>query len=78
MAMVIASEIENQFAELSPEAQRTLLERLRHRMNETLNQQDKTFASEMATMAADPNIQREIGIVDEEFRTADGDGLGKL
>jgi hypothetical protein len=68
-------EIEQRFAELSPNAQFTVLERLIHRMREQQLKEDAAFAAEMSAMASDPDIQREIREIKEEFRCTDGDGL---
>ncbi len=78
MAPAIAEQIANQFGGLPPETQLSLLERLIHRMSENINSEEKAFAPEMEAMAADPDIQREIGNANKEFRRTEGDELDKL
>lgn len=77
MASAIADQIETQFATLPPQTQLTVLERLIHQMREKLptDKDSQAFANEMAAMAADPAIQKELRDIDEEFRCADRDGL---
>lgn len=74
MATAVLSEIENEFARLSPEAQLTLLERLVHRARVTVAGED-TWESDLAAMAADPEVQRELGRISAEFAVTEADGL---
>ena len=74
MAMAVLAEIESQFARLSPEAQLTLLERLVHRTRVTVAGGD-TWESDLAAMAADPAVQRELSRIGAEFRVTEADGL---
>jgi hypothetical protein len=59
---------------LSPEAQLTLLERLIHRVRETVTGKD-TWESDLAAMAADPEVQRELSRINAEFGVTEADGL---
>ena len=77
MAMPTLSEIENEFARLSPEAQLSLLERLVHRARVAAAGRRDTWEAELAAMAADPEMQRELNRINAEFSTAEADGLEK-
>ena len=74
MATVVLSEIESEFARLSPAAQPSLLERLVHRARLTVAGGD-TWESDLAAMAADPEVQRELSRINAEFGVTEADGL---
>jgi hypothetical protein len=76
MATGVLSEIENEFARLSPEAQLTLLERLVHRARVTVAGGD-TWEAGLAAMAADPQVRRELSRINAEFGATESDGLGR-
>ena len=69
------SEIESEFARLSPEAQLSLLERLVHRTRVAVSGGRDTWEADLSAMAADPQIQRELSRINEEFSVAEADGL---
>ena len=69
------SDIENEFARLSPEAQLSLLERLVHRVRVTVTGRPDTWEAELSAMAEDPEIQRELSTSNAEFSSAEADGL---
>lgn len=75
MATPALSEIENEFARLSPEAQLTLLERLVHRTRVAVSGCRDAWEADLAAMAADPEMKRELNRINAEFATADADGL---
>ena len=75
MATPALSEIENEFARLSPEAQLTLLERLVHRTRVAVSGSRDAWEADLAAMAADPEMQRELNRINAEFATAEADGL---
>jgi hypothetical protein len=75
MATTDASQIESEFARLSPEAQLGLLERLLHRVRLAVAGRHEAWQAELSAMAADPQIQRELSQINAEFRGAEGDGL---
>lgn len=77
MATPVLSEIESEFARLSPEAQLTLLERLVHRARVTVSGQRDTWDADLSAMAADPEMQRELNCIKNEFAVAETDGLEK-
>ena len=74
MATAVLSEFEREFARLSPEAQLSILERLVHRARVTVAGGD-TWESDLATMAADPEVQRELSRINSEFGVTEADGL---
>jgi hypothetical protein len=74
MTTAVLSEIETEFARLSPEAQLALLERLVHRVRVTVAGGD-TWEADLAAMAADPELQRELRSISAEFGVTEDDGL---
>ena len=75
MAAPVPSEIESQFARLSPEAQLSLLERLVHRARLAVSGRRDTWEADLAAMAADPEMQRELHRIQAEFSVTEADGL---
>lgn len=75
MATPALTEIENEFARLSPEAQLTLLERLVHRARVAVSGNRDTWEADLSAMAADPEMQRELNRINREFATTEADGL---
>jgi hypothetical protein len=75
MATSALSEIENEFARLSPEAQLTLLERLVHRTRVAVTRRPDNWDAELTAMAADPEMQRELSRINAEFSATEADGL---
>ncbi len=65
--------IENTIERLPIEEQFRLLERLTDRLRKT---ERPEWDGQLAAMATDPEIQREIKEIGVEFETADLDGLG--
>ena len=67
------AQLESEIQQLTFEEQVWLLERLAHQIRErTLHQE---MESQLAAMAADPDIQREIRAIQSEFASAEADGL---
>ena len=75
MATPALSEIESEFARLSAEAQLNLLERLIHRTRMTVSGRRDPWEADLAAMAADPEMQRELNRINAEFATTEADGL---
>lgn len=74
MDQSMISQIEDTFSRLSISEQLLLIERLVHQVhNSTLKQPD--LESQLALMAADPQIQNELERIEEEFAYAEADGL---
>ena len=77
MALSSANEIESQFARLPTEGQLSLLERLTHHLRQNLEARQESWEAELSAMAADPQMQRELSLINSEFRSTEADGLGK-
>jgi len=77
MALSPLKEIESQFARLPTESQLSLLERLVHQLRQNLETPNASWEAELAAMAADPQMQRELSRINSEFSAAEADGLGK-
>ena len=69
------NDIEREFARLSPEAQLSLLERLVHHLRIKVAGDQQNWEADLAAMAADPEIQRELRRIDLEFSATETDGL---
>jgi hypothetical protein len=76
MAKPALSEIENEFAQLSTEAQLSLLERLVHQTRVAVTAHNDSWGAELSAMAADPEVQRELKLVNAEFHATEADRLG--
>ena len=75
MATPALRDIESEFARLSPEAQLSLLERLVHRTRLAACGRREAWEADVAAMAADPEVQRELSRINAEFGTTETDGL---
>lgn len=75
MATPVLTEIESEFARLSPDAQLTLLERLVHHTRVAVAGRGDTWEAGLAAMAADPEMQRELKSSQTEFAVTEADGL---
>ena len=74
MNLTILSQIEAHLHQLSLVEQLWLIEHLAQRLREQLTVQN-TVESQLAGMAADPEIQQELRRIEEEFAPAAADGL---
>jgi hypothetical protein len=70
----VLSEIEAHIDELSVAEQLALLEYVAQRLRKNLGAQSN-LENELALMAADPDIQRELREINEEFASMEADGL---
>ena len=70
----VLSEIEAHIDELSVAEQLALLEYVAQRLRKNLGAQSD-LENELALMAADPDIQRELREINEEFASMEPDGL---
>jgi hypothetical protein len=77
MNMLQLSRLEREITQLAQDEQLWLIERLAHRLQRTGTRQSEG-ESELAAMAADPEIIRELRAIDREFAIAEADGLGEL
>ena len=74
MNNVLINNIEAQVAQLSIDEQRLLLRRLTHKVREGCNDRAEKKRV-MMEMSQDPDIQREIRAINEEFACTEMDGL---
>jgi len=70
----VLSEIEAHIDKLSVAEQLALLEYVAQRLRKNLGAQSN-LENELALMAADPDIQRELREINEEFASMEADGL---
>ena len=75
MATPALSELESEFARLSPEAQLSLLERLVHRARIAAAGRGENWEAGLSAMAADPEMQRELHRINSDFSASEADGL---
>ena len=75
MATPALSEIESEFARLSPEAQLSLLERIVYRARVAVSGRRDTWEADLSAMVADPEVQRELSRINLEFSVTEADGL---
>ncbi|HLP60318.1 MAG TPA: hypothetical protein VK186_15870 [Candidatus Deferrimicrobium sp.] len=78
MSVMSLTQIESNIGMLSREDQMLLLERIIHRLRKMNIKEKDNLESQLAAMASDGEIQREIQKIDEEFSVAESDGLGKF
>jgi hypothetical protein len=75
MNMPILTQMENNIGRLSLAEQLWLMERLVQRIKENTINEKSRFESDLVAMANDPQIQRELREIEEEFAFAESDGL---
>jgi len=71
----IFTQIEDDFIRLSVPEQLQLIERLVHRVHQSALLAGSDLSVQLAAMAADPEIQREVRDIEREFACAEADGL---
>jgi hypothetical protein len=74
----VLTEIEERINHLSFNEQMWLIERIAHGLRKTTWAGRVAWESELAAMAADPAIQRELQTINEEFAITESDGLENL
>jgi hypothetical protein len=74
MNLGVLAELEAHIDELSVAEQLALLEYVAQRLRKNLGAQSN-LENELALMAADPDIQRELREINEEFASMEADGL---
>ena len=74
MNMPVLTEIQQSINRLSSDEQLWLIEWLAHRVRQKANAQS-VWESQLADMAADPDIQSELRQIETEFTFAEADGL---
>jgi hypothetical protein len=73
----ILSQIEERITQLPVDEQLWLIERVAQRLREYMRKQ-RTLDAQLVAMAADPDIQRELHKIHEEFAVTESDGLETL
>ena len=76
MNAVLLAKIEKSIRGLSLTEQLCLMERLARRIRESAQSEHTSKEGQLAAMASDPEIQRELQKIDEEFSSTESDGLG--
>jgi hypothetical protein len=71
----VLAQIESSFGQLSVSEQLLLIERLVHQVHEVTLKRRGELDQQLAMMAADPEIQRELQRIELEFSNAEADGL---
>ena len=75
MSQSTLSQIEESFSALPVSEQRILIDRLLRRVNQQTSEQNGNVDDQLAQMAGDPNIQREMREIEREFAFAESDGV---
>ena len=76
MATTVIERIEAEMGQLSLSDQLRLMERLARQIREHGLPGSPTPEDRLATMADDPDIQRELALIEAEFAGTEADGLG--
>jgi hypothetical protein len=71
----LLAEIEERLVQLSHDEQLWLIERVAHRLRQAGNGSRAIAPEQLAAMAADPEIQRELREIAAEFSATEMDGL---
>jgi hypothetical protein len=77
MPTSVLAQIEERIHQLPIDEQLLLIERVAKRIREEMAKQH-ALEKQLAAMAADPEIQRELRKIDEEFAVTESDGLESL
>lgn len=75
MSVTLLEQIEANITRLSMSDQLLLMERLAHRLRRQTLSVRPPLANQLAMMANDPEIQRELQLIEAEFAGAESDGL---
>lgn len=77
MPTSVLSQIEERITQLPVDEQLWLIERVAQRLRESMRKQ-YALDAQLVAMAADPDIQRELHKINEEFAVTESDGLETL
>jgi hypothetical protein len=75
MSVTLLEQIEANITRLSFSDQLLLMERLAHRLRRQTLPVRPSLAAQLAMMANDPEIQRELQLIEAEFAGTEADGL---
>lgn len=78
MSIDTLAEIKDRVARLTHQEQLCLIEHLAHELLRQDSSDRTTIGDELVAMAGDPEIQRELQAIAEEFAAAESDGLEDL
>ena len=70
----IVRDLEEKISRLSTDEQMQLIERVSHRIR-AVNTSNKVIDAQLGEMAADPEIQKELRDIENEFSSTEGDRL---
>ena len=70
----VVNDLEEKISRLSTDEQMQLIERVSHRIR-AVNTSNKDIDAQLIEMAADPEIQKELREIENEFSPTEGDGL---
>lgn len=76
MSQAILSQIEQNILQLPIDEQLLLISRVAERLRSKIDG-EKDFESELAEMANDENVQRELKEIEKDFRYTEFDGLAE-
>ena len=77
MNVTSLSQIEKNVSMLPRDEQLLLVERIIHRLRKKNIEEESDIESQLAIMASDHEIQKELGKINEEFASTELDGLEK-
>jgi hypothetical protein len=75
MDSITLEHLDKEIQQLTLSEQVWLMERLAHSIRSKTERQEHLIETQLAAMAADPNIQREITNIQREFASTESDGL---
>jgi len=75
MNVTSLSQIEKNVSNLPRDEQLLLVERIIHRLRKRNIEEESDIESQLAMMASDPFVQKELGKINEEFASTELDGL---
>jgi len=78
MNLLNAVQIEKKILHLPPAEQLWIAERILHRLGQKTLNPENLWQNRLAEMAADPEIQNEIGKIGQEFTITESDGLENI
>ena len=70
----VVNDLEEKISRLSTDEQMQLIERVSHRIR-AVNTSNKDIDAQLIEMAADPEIQKELREIENEFSPTEGNGL---
>ena len=70
----VVNDLAERISRLSTEEQLQLVDRVSHRIR-AVNTSNKDIDAQLNEMAADPEIQKELSDIEDEFSSTEGDGL---